>query len=182
MAMFLLGFLNTFVMSRRITEGSVIQSAASSLVDGLVEQMKMIPYDQMPSTTTDTQQTLYDAFGGSKTPPYIRVRLNQDQLTWLLCTNNLLKTTFVAPTSTPTSTSVLDATQKNTLGPFKLSSVSGANSQPLTVNLWVWVDQIANGDIVDAKCVTVVYAYNFNDGHTVRSVINREVFVRSPFK
>jgi prepilin-type N-terminal cleavage/methylation domain-containing protein len=184
MALVLLGFLDTFIQSRRITEGSVMQMAAVTVVAGLVEQMKMLDYDiSMPATQTDSEQADHDAFPGTvaKAVPYIRVRLNQDQATWLLCVNNIDSSTFTAPTEAPASTSTLDQAKKNTLGPLALSSVPGAKSQALKLDLWVWVDALTGNDVAEAKCVTLVYAYEFNDGTRVRTVIKREVFVRTPF-
>jgi prepilin-type N-terminal cleavage/methylation domain-containing protein len=184
MALVLLGFLDTFIQSRRITEGSVMQMAAVTVVAGLVEQMKMLDYDtSMPAAETDSEQAARDAFpaAAAKAAPYIRVRLNQDQATWLQCANNIDASTFTAPTKAPASTSSLDQAKKNTIGPLALSSVSGAKSQALNLALWIWVDALTGNDVADAKCVTLVYAYDFNDGTRVRTVIKREVFVRTPF-
>jgi Tfp pilus assembly protein PilV len=186
MALFLLGFLDTFMQSRRLTESSVIQSAATTLVTGLIEQMKMLNYDDgMPIASTDTDQSL-DAFDPSnaKAAPYIRVRINQDQMTWLQCVNITVPSVILtAPKSAPQSTSdqSLSAAMKNTIGPLPLSTVSGARSQSLTLDIWVWVEAIKAKDVADAKCVTIVYAYNVNLGRNIKTVIKREVFVRAPF-
>ena len=46
-AMVMLGCISCFLQSRRVTEGSVLHAAASSLVYGLIEQMKSL--DQVAS-------------------------------------------------------------------------------------------------------------------------------------
>jgi Tfp pilus assembly protein PilV len=185
MAVFLLGFLGTFLQSRRLTEGSVMDSVATSLMYGLVEQMKELSYDTMLpiSGAVDPDQAVYDAFPGSgKSLPYIRVRLNRDQATWLQCTFNTNTAALSAPQEAPSSTSTLDAAMCNTVGPLALSSVSGGTAQQLTLKVWVWVDAIANNaqDVADAKCVTLVYAYDVNVGGRTRTMIKRETFIRAP--
>jgi len=180
MAMFMLGFLDTFMQSRRLTEGSVMQSAATTLVYGLVEQIKMMEYKNTPLTAIDANQSTDDAFPGpsTKSAPYVRVRISQDQVTWLQCTDSGV---VPAPAFAPANLVGLPAASKNTIGPLT-PSTTGAKSQPLTLDLWVWVDPFTGPGILDAKSVTIVYAYVLNDGREKKTYINREVFLRMPFK
>jgi type II secretory pathway pseudopilin PulG len=71
-AFVMLGFIGSFVLSRRVTEGSVMHAAVTSLVYGLVEQMKGLDYkDLLPSTAVDENAP------AGWSPPYIRVRINR---------------------------------------------------------------------------------------------------------
>lgn len=183
MATTLLGFLGAFIQSRRITESSVLHAAATSLVYGIVEQIKTFDYTALvPSTSTDADQTTYDAFPGasSKAAPYIRVRLNQDQVTWLQC-----KTTGGAPTSRPSESATATSLNvpDNIIGPLSLSSVSGTSSQPLTLHVWVWIDEIpdVSRDVSEVKKITLVYSYSYVDGARTRTAIDREVFLRTRY-
>lgn len=182
MATTLLGFLGAFIQSRRITESSVLHAAATSLVYGVIEQIKTFDYTTLvPSTTTDPDQATYDAFPGSgKSAPYIRVRLNQDQVTWLQC-----KTTGGAPTTRPSESATAASLNvpDNTVGPLALSSVAGTSSQPLTLHIWVWIDEIpeVSRDVSDVKKITVVYSYSYVDGARRRTAIDREVFIRTRY-
>lgn len=183
MATTLLGFLGAFIQSRRVTESSVLHAAATSLVYGIVEQIKTFDYTSLvPSTTTDPDQTTYDAFPGSssKAAPYIRVRLNQDQVTWLQC-----KTTGGAPTSRPSESATATSLDvpDNVIGPLALSSVSGTSSQPLTLHVWMWIDQIPDvtRDVSDVKKITLVYSYTYVDGARTRTAVDREVFLRTRY-
>lgn len=175
-----LGFLASFIHSRRVTEGSVMQSAATSLVYGIVEQIKGLDYTTLvPSVETDPL-----APPGS-TPPYIRVRINQDQVVWLQTVYTPSTASPAAPTATPagTATAASLGAVDNVIGPLPLSSVSGATSQALTLNLWVWVDEMPNPgrDVVQVKRVTLVYTYTYNDGSRLRTIRDREVFIRTRF-
>lgn len=182
MATTLLGFLGAFIQSRRITESSVLHAAATSLVYGIIEQIKTFDYVELvPSTTTDTEQATYDAFPGSgKAAPYIRVRLNQDQVTWLQC-----KTTGGAPTTRPPESSTATSLDvpDNVIGPLTLSTVSGTSSQPLTLHVWLWIEEIpdVSRDVSEVKKVTLVYSYSFVDGARTRTAIDREVFLRTRY-
>lgn len=176
----MLGLLSAFVHSRRVTEDSVMHAAATSLVYGLVEQMKGLDYTTLlPSTAVDSE-----APAGS-TPPYIRVRINQDDIAWLQCVYTAAGTAPQAPTTTPpaSATAASLGAIDNVIGPLPLSSFAAASSQRLTLNLWVWVDEMpdATADVVDVKRITVVYTYQINDGATIRTIRDREVFIRTRF-
>jgi len=187
MTMFMLGFIGSYLQSRRITESSVMHAAATSMVYGIIEQMKEFDYvGLIPSTTLDGTQAANDAFpGGGKAPPYIRVRLNQDQVTWLQCKYTQSPTAPAAPTTTPASsaTAASLSVPDNTIGPIALSNVAGAKSQTLTMHVWVWVDEMPDTtrDVSEVKRVTFVYSYTFNDGRQVRTTIDREVFIRTRY-
>ncbi len=184
LATVMLGFIGSFVMSRKVTEGSVMHAAVTSLVYGLVEQMKGLDYkDLLPSMAVDENAPAGWA------PPYIRVRINQDQVFWL-------KTVYTpcaegaepdpqAPTTTPdpSVTAANIGALDNLIGPLPLSTLPGTRSQPLNINLWVWVDEMPDRtrDVNDVKRITIVYTYSFNDGNGVRTVRDREVFIRTRF-
>jgi hypothetical protein len=184
----LLGLLGTFVQSRRTTEASVMHAAATSLVYGVIEQIKGLDYATLvPSTVVDPQQTVMDAFPGAtaKAPPYLRVRINQDQATWLQCLSSASASTSTAPKETPpaSATAASLGVPDNVIGPLELSSVTGATSQPITLRLWLWIDEMADlsRDAADVKRVTLVYSYTFIDGQRTRTAIDREVFIRTRF-
>lgn len=176
----MLGFLSAFVHSRRVTENAVMHAAATSLVYGLIEQMKGLDYTSLlPSTSADPEAPT------GTTPPYIRIRVNQDQIAWLQCVYTLGSATPQAPTTTPAPTvaaSSLGAIT-NVIGPLPLSSFSGTSAQRLTMVLWVWIDEMPNtdDDVVDVKRVTIVYTYQINDGAMTRTIRDREVFIRTRF-
>ncbi len=184
-----LGFLGTFIQSRRVAEASVMHAAATSLVYGIIEQIKGFDYvNLVPSTATDSNQASEDAFPGSssKAPPYIRVRINQDQVTWLQCLYTPAPGTPQAPTTTPpdSSTAASLGVPDNIIGPLPLSSVtSGARSQAINMHVWIWVDEMpdVSRDVTEVKRITLVYSYNYNDGNRVRTAIDREVFIRTRF-
>lgn len=182
MAGVMLGFIGTFLQSRRLTESSVLHAAASSLVYGIIEQVKGLSYaDLLPSTAVDD-----DAPADVKDhPPYLRLRINQDVTKWVRVVYTpapgapKAPVTCPAPTATAADAGAID----NYLGSLPLSTVTGTASQDLSLNLWVWIDEIpdTDRDVSEVKKITIVYTYSYLDGATEKVVRNREVFLRTQY-
>ncbi len=182
LATVMVGFISAFLQSRRFTESSVLHSACTSLVFGLVEQMKGLDYTTLlPSYDVDTDAP--DDIENS--PPYVRLRVNQDLTVWLRVVHTLGGATPQAPTTTPspTATAASVGAIDNFIGAIPLSTVTGTASQNLALNLWVWIDEIPNTgrDVSEVKKITVVYTYSFLDGSSTRIVRDREVFLRTRY-
>ena len=186
MATVMLGFLGTFVQSRRITEASVLHAAASSMLYGIIEQIKGLEYTELlPSQTDDYHPDNPSKLLGQA--PFVRVRLNQDRTVWLRVVHTKVTDTPNTPKG-PASTPATDATAasvgaiNNFLGEIPLSTVTGTTSQSLALNLWVWIDELEpTGDVSEVKKITVVYTYSYMDGSRERIVRDREVFLRTRF-
>ncbi len=178
----LITFLGSFIQSRRTTEASVMHAAATSLVYGLIEQMKGLDYTSLlPSGTIDPDAPA----SSSWPPPYVRLRVNQDLTVWLR-TVYTFSGAAQAPTTTPAPTVTVESMGNpptNTIGPLPLSTTTGTRSQLLTLQVWIWIDEIpdTSRDVTEVKKVTVVYRYYFNDGRISRPVIDREVFLRTRY-
>lgn len=188
----LLGFIAAFVHSRRMTEQSVLQAAATSMIYGIIEQIKQAEYStQLPSGEVDPAAINLD--GSATTPPYIRVRINQNDIAWLrtvytpVTDEDPLTATpaplgpAICPPATATAASV--GALETSLGSIPLSTVSGTAAQRINLKIWVWVDGIPNSDrdVSEMKRVTVVYTYSFIDGQQIRTIRNSEIFLRSRF-
>lgn len=184
LAMTMLGFIGSFVQSRRVTESSVLHAAASALVYGIIEQMKGVDYNSLPNGAIDA----YDpGVPTGQTEPYytIRVRINQDKTVWLRTIYTGSESTPEGPTTTPATTASAASVGAidNYIGSIPLSTVTGTQSQNISLNIWVWVDEIpdADRDVAQVKKVTVVYTYSYLDGGQTRTVRDREVFLRTRY-
>jgi len=190
MAGVMLGFIGTFIQSRRVTESSVLHAAATSMLYGIVEQIKQLDYTTLlPSYETDPFAP------GSKTPPYFRVRINQSTVVWLQVVHTTAGSTPKGPTVTPlpqttapnvkidytAGTPVASPAIDNFIGNIPLSTVTGTSSQQINLNIWVWIDEIPDGDASEVKKVTVIYTYSYLDGSVERIVRDREVIIRTRF-
>lgn len=178
MAGVMLGFIGAFLQSRRVTESSVLHAAATSMIYGMIEQMKQLDYStQLPSNEIDPYAP------PSKTPPYFRVRLNQSTVTWLQVVYTPAGSAPQAPTTTPApnATAASVGAIDNYLGSIPLSTVTGTSSQQINLNIWIWIDEIPDGDASDVKKLTIVYTYSYLDGSTERTIRDREVILRTRF-
>lgn len=183
MATVMLGFITSFLQSRRVTESSVLHAAASSLLYGVVEQIKGLSYTNLlPSTSPDDDDPA-PAEIKATLPNSIRLRISQDVTKWLRVVYTQAPGAPQAPTTTPgvkikaADIGAID----NFLGDLPLSTVSGTTSQDLAMNLWIWIDEIpkAEDDVSDVKKITIVYTYSYMDGGHERIIRNREVFLRT---
>jgi hypothetical protein len=188
MATVLISFVGTFIQSRRVTESSVLHAAATSLVYGLIEQIKELDYSTLvPSFEVDP----YAPTGtGAPVPPYVRVRINQSVVKWIQVVYTAAST-VAAPTTpqAPTSTPLSDATAAsvgaidNYMGAIPLSTVTGSTSQQINLNIWMWIDEMPDltHDVANVRRCTLVYTYSFQDGGKTRSVRDMEVFLRTRY-
>lgn len=181
LAAFTVCFLGTFVQSRRITEASVLNAACTSLVYGMIEQMKGLDYTTLlPSYDIDpaAPDTVRES------PPYIRLRINQDKTVWLR-TIHASSGPPKAPAATPdaSATAASVGAIDNFIGAVPLSTVTGTTAQELSLNLWIWIDEIpdATKDVTEVKKITVVYTYSYQDGGRTRTIRDREVFLRTRY-
>jgi hypothetical protein len=188
MATVMLGFIGTFIQSRRTTEASVLHAACTSVVYGIIEQIKQLEYTELlPSLVTDPTDA------ASTAAPNVRVRINQNTVKWLRVVHTPAPTdgsavTPKGPLTTPSPAASVtgvgadgsDAID-NWIGALPLSTVTGSMSQQINLNLWIWIDEIPDANVSEVKKVTVVYTYSFEDGSATRTVRDREVFLRSRF-
>jgi hypothetical protein len=200
----MMGLLANFVQSRRVSESSVLHAAATAMVYGLIEQVKQLDYSNLlPNYETDPSVPTVSGTPIA-TPPYIRLRLNQEKIIWVKVvhttpTDEDATTTTIpyplGPTTTPapSATAVSVGAVDNFIGNIPLSTVTGTTAQQINLNLWVWIDEISNKgtwtaegtapvpDTSEVKKVTIVYTYSYQDGATTRTVRDREVILRTRF-
>ena len=188
MATVMLGFISAFIQSRRVTESSVLHAAATSMIYGLVEQIKELDYTTLvPSYEVDP----YAPTGtGAPTPPYVRVRISQSIVKWLTVVHTLeststLPTTPQGPTTTPApdATALSLGAVDNWIGSIPLSTVTGTTAQQINLNIWLWIDEIPDlsRDVANVKKFTLVYTYSYQDGSMTRTIRDREVFLRTRY-
>ena len=183
LAMFMMGFIGSFVQSRRVTESSVLHAAATSLIYGIIEQIKELDYATLlPNYATDPSAPTGTGYAS---PPYIRVRINQGTIMWLGVVHTPAPGTPQGPTTTPAANVVATdiGAIDNFIGSLPLSTVTGTSAQQINLNIWIWIDEIPDttNDVTEVKKVTVVYTYSYQDAGSTRTVRDREVFLRSRY-
>ena len=180
LATVMVSFIAAFIQSRRVTESNVLHAAATSMIYGMIEQMKQLDYSALlPNYEVDPFAPV------AKTPPYIRVRINQASVVWLQVVHTAAPGAPQAPTVTPSpgATAASVGAVQNFIGSIPLSTVTGTLSQQINLDIWVWIDEIPDSanDVSEVKKVTVVYTYSYQDGRSTRTIRDREVFLRTRF-
>lgn len=201
LATVMLAYIGTFLQSRRSTEAAVLHAAATSMVYGVIEQIKQIDYDNLPNNEIDPKEQAQDP-SNLINPPYIRVRINQNRLVWLqvvptLVTDEDAATTTIpypqGPTVTPAPDATITGAIDNNLGSIPLSTITGTASQEINLHIMLWVDGISNKgiwasegtapapDTAEVKKMTIIYTYTYLDGGKARTIRDREVFLRTRY-
>ncbi len=195
----MLAIIGSFIQSRRVTEGSVLHAAATSMVYGIIEQIKQLDYvTQLPNFEVDP--SVPPTPTPIPVPPYVRVRIDQGTVKWLMVVYTPAAANGSWNGAAPTTTPVASATAAsvgaidNQIGNIPLSTVTGSISQSINLNMWIWVDEIASSgtwavegatlpsvDAAQVKRVTIVYTYQYRDGNSTRTIRDREVFVRTRY-
>jgi len=206
LALTLGGVLAALVQSRRLTEGSVAQNSALTIVQGYVEQMKNMELMQIVNATSDPASGGVANLSGSfsiptryKEPPTSGSDNGQDPLQTTTGTPPALST--LTPGVTPTG--VVDnlkdfpdnsGTQGATLAwstlwphaqnyptPSSLVLTSTAYPGDLHLNMWVWVQDLSgtSANAATVYGITVIYTYQVLDGARTRYVMGEIRTVRS---
>ncbi len=143
------GIMATLIQSRRLTEGSVYQNSAVTIMQGYVEQMKNMEYSQViVSAATEPPAAL-------KIPTMLD-QANPDPLTLSWGTPPAtMPAAGAVPTGGVTNTRVID-----------INNTPTNTKDDLEMKLWVWVQDLTgtSPDGVDAKAITVIYNWKTKDG------------------
>jgi type II secretory pathway pseudopilin PulG len=193
------GVMATFMQSRRLTEGSVYQNAALTIVQGYIEQMKNMDIGQMvggydasgnPLLNTGSfsipvyySDTTLDALQTSTgTPPTVTSINNGVTPAGGAVVDNL-KTFDMAKDLDALDMANADDLSYATTEQVTWQSVwPGAQNYPastvrsgkndLHLNLWVWIkdESVAAHRTSKVYSITVIYTWAFTDGRRLRYV------------
>lgn len=193
------GLLATFMQSRRLTEGSVFQNAALTIVQGYVEQIKNMDIGQMVGGTDaagnpllntgsysipvfydkNTPDSLQTSTG---TPPTIAA-VNAGVTPAGLGIVDNLKTFDMAKDLDAASQANVDDLHYSTTAQVAWSSVwPGAQNYPATtvktgrndlhLNVWVWIkdESVTAHRANRIFSITLIYTWAYADGGRVRYI------------
>ncbi len=167
------GTLGAFVQSRRMTEGSVFQNSATTVIQGYLEQMKNMDFWEIPYYAGSTLMR-----GSIATAdPTIYTQLDSATLDTLRISSCApLLPSSVPPGVVPTLSGLVDN--------FKLIDINDtpANTEDdLQMHLWVWITPLDNtgSGIGPTRCIRIVYMWSFNNGGISRANVDSITTIRS---
>lgn len=153
-----LSLISASVLTRRLTEIAVYQSSVSAIMQGYLEQVKNMPYDQLPlSPPAGTDKT-----AASYATVY-QIATLKDEVTADPLVLSPLSPLLLSSLNPPTvPTGVYDNS--------KTFDVNRAND--LTIHVWVWIEDATPGGYgttQQAKSITFLYMWQIRDGRDIRS-------------
>jgi type II secretory pathway pseudopilin PulG len=206
LALALGGVLAALVQSRRLTEGSVSQNSALTVVQRYVEQMKNMELKKIVNSATDPASGGTPNLGSSftintryKEPPSSGADDGLDPLQTSTGTPPDLST--LTPGVTPsgvvdnlkdfpdnsgtqgaaTAWSTIWPGARNYPTPSSLVQTSTAYPGDLHLNMWVWVKDLSGttSNAAEVYGITVIYTWQYKDGAKVRYLMGTVRSIRS---
>ncbi len=206
LALSLGGILAALVQSRRLTEGSVSQNTALTIVQGYVEQMKNMELKDIVNAATDPASggtpnlgTSFSILTRYKEPPSSGADDGLDPLQTSTGTPPALST--LTPGVTPsgvvdnlkdfpdnsglqgaaTAWSTTWSGAQNYPTPSSLVQTSTAYPGDLHLNMWVWVQDLSGttSNAAEVYGITVIYTWQYKDGAKIRYLMGAVRSVRS---
>lgn len=148
LALFVTGLFASLIQSRRLTEASIYQNAANTVIQGYIEQMKNMEFEELSRNPIPTRldATTLDPLAPSPLP------------------------------IVPMGSVVVGTVPVSVVENVKLIDVNNTPLNPaddLTLRIWLWVeglDSPAAPSLVQARVLglTMIYIWEHNDGAEVR--------------
>lgn len=159
LTMVLLGVLQGMLQSRRQTEGSVRQASVASLVQGYLEQIKTVPYENIKTSPSATPGTglLSDWTTAGNTVG----AKDSTQADTIICLAAL-----PAPTTLPLISSLPTDASLHTEG-VDIDNIGSATDNT-TLSMWVWITDLTGGNVANCKSIVIVYQWTVKDGGRIR--------------
>jgi type II secretory pathway pseudopilin PulG len=196
LAMIMTGVIAVLVQSRRLTEGSIAQNSATTIVQGYIEQMKNMELSDLPyytssgtlmpgsGTTADATLPYYNYTSNSLvTGPKAGCTASNDISTRLDETN---KDPLFISSGTPPDTSTITpgaAAPSGVVDNVKLIDINDTddNSDDLQLRLWVWVQDMTGSGIsaTTVRSITIIYQWRVKDGARFRYSLGSVRTIRS---
>ncbi|HSH93962.1 MAG TPA: prepilin-type N-terminal cleavage/methylation domain-containing protein [Roseimicrobium sp.] len=159
----MVAIFGSLIYSRRLSEGSIYQNAAVTVVQGYIEQMKNMEFADLPYITSAGAVVA----GSGTTSTEIATRLNATTADPLVIST---ATTIPAlSTITVTASSALAGVTDN-LKNIDINNTPTKSSDDLRLNVRVWVQDITNTGIsaTQVRSITIQYAWQGGIGSNSR--------------
>ncbi|WP_324726061.1 hypothetical protein [Actomonas aquatica] len=167
------GTLGAFVQSRRMTEGSVFQNSATTVIQGYLEQIKNMDFWEIPYYDGGT------LYRGSVTTADATIYTQLDSVTM-----DTLQISSCAPILPANVTPGVVPTTAGLVDNYKVIDINDTpdtTQDDLRMHLWVWVSSLDNtaGGVGPSRCIRIVYTWSFNNGGISRANVDSITTVRS---
>ena len=169
MTIIMCGILTTMIQSRRLTEGSIVQNSANTILQGYIEQVKALDFNSLPYSPTTAPNPFVVG-----TSVYVATEIGSGTA------DRLYLSAGVPPDPMPAiGTAPLGAVDNPKLIPLKIPVVNPNDN--LSLNVWLWVNALSDptNHVTDTKSVVMIFTYTFLDGGRVKTIRGTVRTIRS---
>jgi len=164
LAVGMVAVLGALLFSRDLSEGSIYQNAAVTVVQGYIEQMKNMEFSDLPYTNATGAVTAGTGLTATQIPTMLDAATS-DPL--------VISTSTTIPdltTMTTTNSAVVGVTDN--IKTIDINSTPTNSADDLRLNLRVWVQDISNAGVsaTQVRAITIQYAWQNGAG------ANRRIF------
>ncbi len=147
LALFIAGLFASLLQSRRLTEASIYQNAANTIIQGYVEQMKNMEFEELSRNPVPTRldAATLDPLSPSPLPVYPMADI----------------VFGTVPTGVVENVKVVDINN------------TASTADDLTLRIWLWIeglDSPAAASLAQSRVlgITLIYIWEHNDGGNLR--------------
>ena len=161
LAFMLLSLLQVLIHSRRTTEESIAQASTLTAIEGYMEQMKSMDYDDLPTSEATNPSS----------DPEVPTLLDQT-------TSDTIYLSWGSPPATLPDTGSSPTGAVDNVRLLDINNTPATEADDLKINIWTWVSDLTGTatDVESCKAITLIYTWEFTDG--ARTRIHRNI-VRS---
>jgi prepilin-type N-terminal cleavage/methylation domain len=166
LSMFVGGMLATLIQSRNLTEGSIYQNSANTIMQGYIEQIKNMEFTDLPYTSGNT------LFPGS-VPGESTTLLTRGVRRVSAADGGMenIRDPLRISTSTtiPDPSAILaDGVPSNVADNIKVFDINNTPDNPhddLRLRIWIWIRDLSDpsSDATSLRGITVIYAWRPNN-------------------
>lgn len=177
------GMLAALIQSRKLTEGSIYQSSANTVMQGYIEQIKNMEFADLPYTTSSGTVVPGSVVGSPAT-------LLTRSVTRVIASDGTVenaKDALVISTATtiPAPSAMLSGTTPTgvveNIKTFDINSTPDNPNDDLRLRLWIWIKDLSNPavDATQVRGITILYSWRTNGSPDARNVVGNIRTIRS---
>ncbi|HTJ79103.1 MAG TPA: hypothetical protein VL357_08915 [Rariglobus sp.] len=197
LALLMIGIIAVLIQSRRLTEGSICQNSANTIVQGYIEQTKNMELTDLPYYTGGGTLIAGSGTAADANLPYYNYTSNTSVAgpRTGCSANNEIPTLLDETTRDPLFISSGDPPALSSITPgaaapsgvvdnvklVDINQTPSNNADDLQLRLWVWIKDLTGTgtDATIVRSITIIYQWQVKDGARFRYSIGTVRTIRS---
>jgi prepilin-type N-terminal cleavage/methylation domain-containing protein len=177
------GVLATLLQSRNLTEGSIYQNSANTILQGYIEQIKNMEFADLPYTAGGTLMpgSVAGAASTLLTRGVRRVSA-ADGAMENIADPLLISTSASIPLPAEILNNALPAGVVDNIKLFDINNTPDNPADDLRLRIWIWIRDLSDpsSDATNVRGITILYSWRANNGSSnARSFVGTVRTIRS---